>query len=57
VQTIIYNKALIIQRNPDIIYALALTKIKLDERPAAAELLEEYQISRQDNAPELTSWD
>ncbi len=46
------NKALIIQRSPDIIYALALTKIKLNEISSAVVLLSEYQKYFRNN-PEI----
>lgn len=44
------NKALIIQRSPDIIYALALTQMKLKNNNSAAELFEEYQKFYNTNA-------
>lgn len=47
------NKALIIQRNPDIIYALALTKMKLDDPETAAGLFREYQKAHESDADVL----
>ncbi len=38
------DKALIIQRTPEIIYALALTKMKLGEVESAVSLFEEYRL-------------
>lgn len=47
------NKALIIQRNPDIIYALALTKMKMGDPEAAAGLFHEYQQAHGSDADVL----
>ena len=41
------EKAVIIDRNPEIIYTLALTKMKLQEADSAVELFEEYMLQKQ----------
>jgi tetratricopeptide (TPR) repeat protein len=43
------DKALIIRRSPDIIYALALTKMKLKDNSSAAKLFEEYKDFNRSN--------
>jgi tetratricopeptide (TPR) repeat protein len=43
------ENALSFQRNPDILYALALTKMKLKKNEASIKLLEEYQKFQQIN--------
>ena len=44
------EKALIIHRSPEILYSLALAKIKLSELETAIELLEEYRMNNELNA-------
>lgn len=46
------EKALIIQRSPEIIYALALTKMKLNDVESAVQLFEEYRLYHQ-TEPEI----
>jgi tetratricopeptide (TPR) repeat protein len=41
------EKAIIIDRNPDIIYTLALTKMKLGEADSAIHLFEEYMLHKE----------
>ncbi|NPV02334.1 MAG: tetratricopeptide repeat protein [Brevinematales bacterium] len=41
------EKAIIIDRNPDIIYTLALTKMKLGEADSAIDLFEEYMLHKE----------